>query len=310
MSTAGTARSLELCPIDEIEDRRQAMRRVIGPLCTLATVEAIDQTAQSEALLDDTAFHVAELSGDKHIIGDSGWLARGYDRMRSAILMHVGQNNTLETVSNDQAELIYEHTYNERLNFLVSEGFDAQQNVTFRICVPGVIAARHNAEDLDGLTRAAQEYAPSDVAEFMSSPSFDAALHRLSIARNGIYGPVHSVYATGKPVFIRKPSAPQPNTTIYNMFKVDGEEVVLSSTCTGDLQGSLRSQPDSRGCPVNLRVAYVRPDDFGDEQWERMTGGENPIMSYDQASSKLTIERSAITALNGLFVSILQRIAS
>lgn len=309
MSTAEAKRSFDLCPVNKIEDRRQAMRRVIGPLCTFATVEAVDMASANEEIIEHTAELVSEHGQSAYHKDKGRWLDSGYATLQQIVAQNAYANNSHATTTFAQEQIMKEHTYNERLTALVSEGFDAQRLVTFRLAVPAVIAAESGARDKASLLACIEDMHPRDVAGRMLQPDFIIALHALSIARNGAYGTVSHDFVGGGPVFARPLMASvKPTTTLYDMFERVPEGVILSQNCRRDLKSSLKVQPDSRGCPVNLQASYVRPSDFREDQWERMTGGENPIMSYDHQANKLTVKRSAITAMNGLLAAVVERV--
>ncbi len=312
----------DLAPLGEINDRVPAAERCIGPLMTLAAFQHIDfiRNERFEYALHENAEYADVLSGmpdTSSLIVPAEFLGRKlgaeeFLRQSSRRIKSLQTSN----LSAEQSRLFSKYS---------SAGTDIIRGLSDSLSTQGVIIGKIALPAyLQALGR--DEFAENDiVVPTLRNDDFGSILKSLSFGANGTYSPDNLPDGAGN-VFLG----------ISAKLKAHGVQPVpvinVSTLCYRTKEGNVSLTPEavrllriylrldnkdqlyhpsgtsfsgSRGCPVSIKTVSVREDDFTDQQWDGLLGGDNPIASFDYPTSKLKLKRNAITEYTHLIADVL-----
>lgn len=321
--------SKELVSLEEITTRQEAMARCIGPLATLATIEIIDRAHArfGDSLATTLARSTLTRFGEEGIREMPLWCI-GRSKNDAFLLSDIdGIIQPLQAnLTFEQAIILNKYTYQRVLPLIVDESMRTTGTIIDEHALPGYFAAASVVEYGTGEeVRAAYKSASyARLGHYMKRDDFMDMLRSLSFTANG---GLTNVYNTPSDTFARvqtrirqalipvqDPSLLQPIGLHELCVKKPEGTISLAPKVVKLLRTFMRldnefnihnTQYDtthgSIGCPASMKSVRVREDDFTDEQWSRLTEGENPVASYDPASKTLTMLRKPINELTKVY---------
>ena len=191
----------KLIPIEEIEDRRVALRRVLAPLITL---EALGRVEAFNQALSDERSRFAEIVQSPKAEWVLPWLEDGpktFETNTEAFLgiltiMTAGESVEVPQsvcFTDDQHRLVTEFMdepedgSSEKFKRDIRATLDAQGQITATMALPAYIATKYDCQDKEALLDVVNRLTLDDIIAMVAEEKFQTLLLHMSFAPNGTY---------------------------------------------------------------------------------------------------------------------------